>query len=65
MIAHQGESPAGELHPDLVAPSCVESYMHKTGFTLGQPLEFQPGFFYTAPLTFHHEDLVLFAVLPE
>ena len=65
MVAHQGEPPAGELDPDLVAPSGVEPDADQAFFALGQPAEFQPGVLDTLALLLHGEDLVLPAVLEE
>ena len=65
MIAHQGESPGGELDPDLMAPSGMEPDPHKTLFALCQPGELEPGCLDAAPLALDHEDLVPLAVLPE
>ena len=65
MIAHQGEPPGGKLDPDLVAAARAEPDAHEAFLPFGQTAKFQPGLFYTAPLTFYHEDLVLLAVLPQ
>ena len=65
MVTHQRKSTTGELHPDLMTSAGVKAHMHQTGFPFRQPLEFQPCLLYTAPLTFYHKNLVLFAVLPQ
>ena len=65
MVAHQRESPAGKLDPDLVTSAGMEPHADQTGFACGKPLEFQPCLFYATPLTLHHKDFVLFAVLPK
>ena len=59
MIPHQGETPAGELDPDLMAPPRMEPDMDQGGISAPQADKFQPGFFYTFSLPLHHEDLVL------
>ena len=64
VITDQWEPTAGKLYPDLVASAGVEPNVHQAGFPGTKAFEFQPGFLNTAPLPFHHEDFVLFAVLP-
>ena len=61
-VTHQGEASAGKLYPDLMAAAGVESNANQGGFSRGQPLKFQPGFFYTPALFLHHEHLVFGAV---
>ena len=61
-VTHQGISPAGKLHPDLMAAACVQADPHKTGLSLGKPGKFQPGSFYACALPLYYIDLVLSAV---
>ena len=42
VVAHQGEAPAGKLHPDLMAAAGVKADANQV-FTLAD--EFQPGLF--------------------
>ena len=65
VVAHQGEAPGCELDPDLVAAARVEPDVQQGGGAVGQPDVFQAGLFPALPLLFHHEDLVLPAVLEE
>ena len=65
MVTNQRKTPAGKLDPDLMAPSSVEPDMNQTGFSGGNPPEFQPGFLNAGPLALYHKDLILPAVLPE
>ena len=62
MVAHQGESPTGELNPDLMAASGVEPDTH---LIFGCAGKFQSGLFYTFSLFFDHKYLVFAAVLEE
>lgn len=65
MIAHQGKSPTCELNSDLMAPTCMQAHMDEGGFSLGQPLEFKSGLFYSFSLPFHHKNLIFPAVFPQ
>ena len=65
VVAHQGEAPAGELDPDLVAAAGMEPDADQTGFSGRQTGKFQPGVFHALAFFFHGEDLVFPAVLEE
>ena len=63
MIAHQGEAPAGKLHPDLMASAGMQADMHQGIFSRFLAGKFQPCLFDTAALPVHYKDLVAAAVL--
>ena len=65
MVAHQGESAAGKLHPDLMGSAGVEPHMDQAGFAGGQAMELQTGVFDAFSLLFDGENFVLSAVLEE
>ena len=65
VVTHQGEAPAGKLHPDLMAAARMQPDGHKRMISCRQTPKFQPCRFYAGSLLFHHEDLVLPAVLKQ
>lgn len=65
VVAHQGESPGGELDADLVAAAGVQEDAHQGGFAGAEAGEFQPGGLDALALPLHHEYLIFGAVLPQ
>jgi len=62
VVTNQGKSPAGKLHPDLMAASCEEPNVHKT---ITQMAVLELGLFHSAARFLHHEHLVFPAVLEQ
>ena len=58
VVAHQRESPAGELHTDLMAAPGVQPDVNKALFAGTKALILQPCEFYALSLFFDHKNLI-------
>ena len=58
VVAHQGETSAGELHTDLMAAPGVQPDVNKALFAGAKTIIFQPGEFYAFSLFFDHKNLI-------
>ena len=65
MVAHKGESTAGELNTDLMASTGVEANAHQCVAIPAQRLELETGFFDALSFFFYHENFVFAAVFEQ
>ena len=63
MIAHQRETAAGKLHPNLVAAAGVQANVYQRLFAATQTVELQSCVFNTFAFFLNGKNLVLFAIL--